>query len=86
VSDDLEKRLREMHRCDRGRCSETFPCDNLIALHEAAEVAVEIERERIAANLDRFIGMGDKHGKVSCIALVRSAQRDIRDRTEGNNP
>lgn len=81
----LEQQLREMHLCSQGRCSETYPCDNLQMLHAAAEVAVEVERERIAANLDRFIGMGDRYGKVSCIALIRSAQRDIREHTEGNH-
>jgi hypothetical protein len=55
------------------------------ALEAFVSGELALERERIAANLDRFIGMGNRWGLISCISLIRSAQRDIRNRTEGNH-
>lgn len=51
-STDLEKRLREMHLCSQGRCSETYPCDNLEALTAAARIGAEMEREECATLAD----------------------------------
>lgn len=81
---ELEKRLRELLE-QSGDIGREYPQHVPALLAEAARIGAEIERERIAANLDRFVGMGDKHGMVSCVALVRSAQRDIREHTEGNH-
>lgn len=47
---------------------------------ELARVAVRAELEDAARDLDRFVAMGDDHGRVSCVALVREAQKDIRAR------
>lgn len=49
---NLERTLRELHRCCTGGCSETYPCDVLndhisaarLALEAAAEVAESDEQ------------------------------------------
>lgn len=74
-------KLDEHAACEENRLSLVAEIERLRA-GIVARVAVEVERERdaIAAGLDRFLAMGDKHGRVPTVALVRSVQADIRAR------
>lgn len=43
----INDKLRALHLCSQGGCSETYPCDNLEQLHAAAYIAYEDLRAEV---------------------------------------
>lgn len=78
---DLDSELRDLHLCSQGRCSDTYPCDNLAMLHAAARIGAEIEREAWTANARHLESMlGNALAEVDQLKQALALSKSIRAR------